>query len=145
MGTYVQRKVDNFTLFHSHLVRKAARHSTCEKMSEICRNPYRDTHCNSQQNRSALRFIRTPDPCRDPWLDPKAPFTDPYLIWPYDPQFFLSNLVVPILAPLPLACCLAKPAQTTPFLGAKSSKLAPNNLDFGTLENARSGRLYRPL
>ena len=28
---------------HRYWGRKAARHSTCEKMSEICRNPYRDT------------------------------------------------------------------------------------------------------
>ena len=31
---------------HRYWGRKAARHSTCEKSPEICRNPYRDPRRN---------------------------------------------------------------------------------------------------
>ena len=48
---------------HSYVGQKAARHSTCEKMSEICHNPYRDT----VENGSTLG---KPD-IHDPQLDPK--------------------------------------------------------------------------
>ena len=62
---YVQRENGIiFALFHSYLGRKTARHSTCEKMSEICHNPYLDT----VENGSTLG---KPD-IHDPQLDPKA-------------------------------------------------------------------------
>ena len=49
---------------HSYVGQKAARHSTCEKMSEICHNPYLDT----VENGSTLGNFGI----HDPQLDPKA-------------------------------------------------------------------------
>ena len=49
---------------------------------------------------------------------PQGPFTDPHSILSYDPQFLLSELVAPILAPLSLALFLAKTAQSAPFLAS---------------------------
>ena len=62
---YVQRKKGIiFALIHSYLGRKTARPSTCEKMSEICHNPY----CDTVQNGFALGKSGT----HDPQLDSKA-------------------------------------------------------------------------
>ena len=59
-----REKRNNCPPIHSYVGQKAARHSTCEKMSEICHNPYLDT----VENGSTLG---KPD-ILDPQLDPKA-------------------------------------------------------------------------
>ncbi len=67
---YVQRKKGIiFALIHSYLGRKTARPSTCEKMSEICHNPY----CDTVQNGFALGKSGT----HDPQLDAKVPKPTP--------------------------------------------------------------------